>query len=65
MTPLPEGLLAWLQCFARNSFLRECDDKVADEIMQEVVNICDVDCRDGEGNWAIVYMRLRFSAILK
>jgi hypothetical protein len=64
MTPIPEGLLAWLQLFVRNSFLRELDDKEAEEVMNEVTAVCEVDCKDGEGGWEILYMRLRFSAIL-
>jgi len=65
MTPIPEGLLAWLRCFVRHSFLREFDDEDAEGVMQEVVDICGVDCKNGDGNWAILYIRLRFSAILK
>jgi len=65
MTPIPEGLLAWLRLFVRNSFLRELDDdEEAEEVMKEVAAICEVDCKDGEGGWEIMYMRLRFSAIL-
>jgi hypothetical protein len=32
--------------------------------MEEVENICRVDCQDAAGKWAMVYMRLRFSAVL-
>jgi hypothetical protein len=34
-------------------------------MMDEVEEICRVDCQDKSGKWAMVYMRLRFSAILK
>jgi hypothetical protein len=64
MTPIPEGLLAWLRLFVRNSFLRELDDEEAEEVMKEVATILEVDCKDEEGSWALSYMRLRFSAIL-
>jgi hypothetical protein len=41
------------------------NDKEAEDIMNEVVNMCEVDCKDGKGNWAVLYTRLRFSAVLK
>jgi hypothetical protein len=65
ITPVPEGLLAWFQLFVRNSFLRDFSDQEAEDVMEEAANICEVDCKDGEGNWGIVYMRLRFLAVLK
>jgi hypothetical protein len=65
MTPLPEGLSAWLRLFTRHSFLREFGDDEAEEIIQDVVDMSAVDCKDEEGNWEIVYMRLKFSAVLK
>jgi hypothetical protein len=64
VTPVQEGLPAWLWLFVRNSFLREMDDQEAGDVIREVTHMCEVDCKDGEGNWAIVYMRLRFSAVL-
>lgn len=65
MTPIPEGLLAWLRLFVRNSFLQGFGDEEAEDVMKETVNVCEVDCKDGEGSWAILYMRLRFAAVLK
>jgi hypothetical protein len=50
--------------FRSKKFLRELDDKEAEEVMEEVAAECEVDCKDGEGGWEIMYMRLRFSAIL-
>jgi hypothetical protein len=54
----------------RNSFLKEFNDEEAGEVINEVVDICEVDCRDkgvagGEGSWAMIYMRLRVLAILE
>ncbi|KAJ7163011.1 S-adenosyl-L-methionine-dependent methyltransferase [Mycena filopes] len=63
-TPLPSGLLAWLTLFARPSILRPCPDAEAAEIMAEVVEACRVDCQDALGRWGMVYMRLRFEAVL-
>ncbi|KDR82636.1 hypothetical protein GALMADRAFT_238074 [Galerina marginata CBS 339.88] len=65
ITPLPTGLYDWLNIFVRNSFLREFSDEEASEIMREVEDRCRVDCRDASGKWAMMYTRLRFSAILK
>ena len=42
-TPRPTGLRGWLKTFARNTFLAGLDDSVADEIMQEVEDVCKVD----------------------
>ena len=64
-TPLPEGLPAWLRLFVRNSFLRELNDDEAEDVIQEVARMCEVDCKDGQGNWAMIYVRLRFYAILR
>lgn len=64
-TPLPSNVLGWQQTFVRGSFLRELSDEEAESIMKEVQDICSIDCKDSQGNWAMMYMRLRFSAVLK
>ncbi|KIY61868.1 S-adenosyl-L-methionine-dependent methyltransferase [Cylindrobasidium torrendii FP15055 ss-10] len=64
-TPLPTGLIGWLRTFVRSSFLRALSDEEAESIMQEVADIMSVDCRDSQGNKAMMYMRLRFSALKK
>ncbi|KAJ3996523.1 S-adenosyl-L-methionine-dependent methyltransferase [Lentinula boryana] len=63
-TPLPTGLYGWLNTFARGSWLNDLPEHEAEEIMKEVEKICHVDCQDGNGNWAMVYVRLRFVAVL-
>src|SRR5262249_26211626 len=60
-TPLPTGILGWLETFERHTFdmLREQDrGPVASEI-EEVLRpvLCD-----GGGNWTADYVRLRFRA---
>jgi len=72
LTPLPTGgLHAWLQTFVRNSFLKDLSDEEAEEVIRDVVNICEVDCRDkglsdeGQEGWAMMYMRLRVVAVLE
>jgi len=64
VTPLASGIIGWLTVFARTSILRKFSDEEATEIMKEVEEICRVDFQDRSGQWAMVYMRLRFSAIL-
>ncbi len=64
-TPLPTDVKGWLMTFVRGSFLQGMPDEEAESIMDEVHEICKVDCRDSQGNWAMMYMRLRFSAVLK
>jgi len=36
ITPVLEGLLAWLQLFVRNSFLRAFGDQEAEDVMKVV-----------------------------
>jgi len=65
VTPLKSGLFEWLNLFARPFFLKGMPNEEAEEIMHEVVNMCRRDCQDKSGKWAMVYMRLRFCAMLK
>ncbi|TFK40701.1 S-adenosyl-L-methionine-dependent methyltransferase [Crucibulum laeve] len=65
ITPLPTGLYGWIECFARNSLLRNCSDEEAKDIMTEVEEKLRIDCQDSNGKWAMVYIRLRFVGILK
>lgn len=63
ITPLPEGLMGWLAVFARNSILKDLSEEEALSIMKQVESMCSVDCLDEDGNWTVVYIRLRFVAI--
>ncbi|PPQ99187.1 hypothetical protein CVT26_014109 [Gymnopilus dilepis] len=65
LTPLPTDMYDWLNTFARNTFLRDFSDEEASEIMREVQDRCRIDSRDASGKWALMYVRLRFSAIRK
>ncbi|KAF7297842.1 Methyltranfer-dom domain-containing protein [Mycena kentingensis (nom. inval.)] len=64
VTPLVDGVRGWLEVFARTSILGQCSDSEATEIIEEVVNAMRVDCLDAEGNWSMMYTRLRFAAVL-
>lgn len=65
MTTLPGRLYDWLVTFCRNSVLEGMSDKEAEEIMQEVEKICEVDSKDFKGNWTVMYVRLRFVAMVR
>jgi hypothetical protein len=63
LTPLIGPLIDWLQLFCRNSFLKGISDDEAETILNEVQDFCKIDCCDTQGNWSIMYVRLRFVAI--
>jgi hypothetical protein len=73
-TRLPTSLHGWLQTFARSSFLVSFDDAEAEAIMRQVEAACAPDCRYEEVDvetgevkvrWEVMYVRLRFVAVLK
>ncbi|KIJ14927.1 hypothetical protein PAXINDRAFT_99731 [Paxillus involutus ATCC 200175] len=65
LTPLKDGgLRGWLQLFARGTFLKAFNDVDAEAIIDEVVQMCEIDCKDRSGNWSLMYVRLRFAATL-
>ncbi len=51
-----------MDLFGRNLFLGSFNDVEADQIMSEVEEMCGVDLKDSEGDWMLVYVRLRFVA---
>ena len=64
LTPLSQGgLRGWMDLFGRKQFLGSFNDVEADQIMSEVEEMCGVDLKDSEGDWTVVYVRLRFAAI--
>jgi len=65
ITPLPGRLYDWLVTFVRTPIFGSFDDQQAHELMEEVESICEIDQKDGRGNWALMYVRLRFRAILE
>jgi len=62
ITPLPGRLYNWLITFVRTSILDGVPDELAKQMMQEVEDLCAIDMKDKYGNWALMYVRLRFSA---
>ncbi|KAF7291702.1 Methyltranfer-dom domain-containing protein [Mycena chlorophos] len=64
ITALEDGVRGWLELFARTQILKECSTEEASAIIDEVVEACKPDCLDSEGNWSMMYTRLRFVAVL-
>ena len=52
-----------MDLFGRKLFLGSFSDVEANEIMHEVEEMCKIDSKNWEGNWTLVYVRLRFVAI--
>ena len=52
-----------MDLFGRKQILGSFNDVEADQIMSEVEEMCGVDLKDSEGDWTVVYVRLRFAAI--
>ncbi|KAG6903281.1 hypothetical protein C0995_000176 [Termitomyces sp. Mi166 len=53
-TPLTGGLAEWLRLFTRHSFLGDLSDEEAEEIIDEVAQICREDCQDKSGKWVMI-----------
>lgn len=62
LTPLHGPLGDWLRLFARHTMLAPLADDEAEAVISDVETMCARDCRDKDGNWAIMYCRLRFRA---
>lgn len=63
MTHVPNGLRAWLDLFARKTMLATLTDEEAGAAMDEVMKACEMDMKDENGSWHVMYVRLRFKAI--
>ena len=60
-TPLPGGLVAWLETFAQ-SFVAPFSGSERAQILTEVEDGCRSTLCDTQGKWTVDYVRLRFSA---
>ncbi|KAG6372810.1 S-adenosyl-L-methionine-dependent methyltransferase [Boletus reticuloceps] len=55
LTPLDDGgLRAWLQLFSRGTFLKTVNDADAEAILDEVEEMCRLDCQDLSGKWSLI-----------
>jgi trans-aconitate methyltransferase len=60
-TPLPGGMKAWLTTFRNGVFdLLSADERTA--ALDQTVKLLQPILCDGDGNWTVDYVRLRFSA---
>jgi trans-aconitate methyltransferase len=59
-TPLPSGMQAWLETF-RNGVLDQLIPKDREDALRKTVALLEPILRDGDGNWAADYVRLRFA----
>lgn len=63
LTSLKGNIRDWVHVFCRNNFLRDLGEGEVNGIMDEVNELCAVDCRDSQGQWSAMYTRLRVVAI--
>lgn len=53
-----------MKTFCRDSMLSGLSDAEAEEVMQTAQDKCSVDMQDSSGKWTVMYVRLRFVAVL-
>ena len=63
-TPLPEGILGWLEMFAQQ-FTAQLPTYEQEIFIQEIIELCEPKLSGGQGNWIADYVRLRFCATKK
>jgi hypothetical protein len=60
-TPLPGGIIGYLETFAQN-FFQGFSDEARTEYLQEVRMVLEPQLCDANGTWVADYVRLRFAA---
>lgn len=63
-TPLPTGIVGWLETFA-DPFLRHAPAGRRPELIERTVALLEPALCDVDGNWQADYVRLRFRAVLR
>jgi hypothetical protein len=63
LTPLNTDLVDWLELFVRPTMLKGLNDEDARAVMVQAQEMLERDFKDSDGNWAIMYTRLRFAAV--
>ncbi|CAE6440589.1 unnamed protein product [Rhizoctonia solani] len=61
--PLPGPMIDFLRAIYRVAFLKDMKDKEAEAILREVSDICELEHKDGMGDWSIMHTTVRFRAI--
>lgn len=59
---LETGLYEWLRLFLRETVLGDFSDEEAHDILKDIENMCEPDCKDERGRWSVMYVRLRVAA---
>ncbi|EUC61626.1 S-adenosylmethionine-dependent methyltransferase family, protein [Rhizoctonia solani AG-3 Rhs1AP] len=59
---LPGPMIDFLRAIYRIAYLKDMSDEEAEEVLREVSDICELEHRDGMGNWSIMYPTVRFCA---
>ncbi|CAE6446638.1 unnamed protein product [Rhizoctonia solani] len=54
VSPLPGSMVDFLRALYRVAFLKDMRDEEAEEILEEVSNICEFDQKDGMGVWSSI-----------
>ncbi|GAA5830504.1 hypothetical protein JCM3766R1_002744 [Sporobolomyces carnicolor] len=63
-TPLPTGLKGWLETFAFSFLSALGSRQERDDVLDRVCQLCEIDMKDPQsGEWMVMYVRLRFSAV--
>ena len=61
------GIIGWQRTFCTGAGMIYSNagwrEQEMEEVMKGVEELCEVDCKDAEGSWGIMYVRLRFVAI--
>ena len=62
-TPLPTGILGWLETFGK-PFLEDVEPSMHTNMIDEIEELLAPALRDEYGNWTADYIRLRFRAVV-
>lgn len=60
-TPLPTGMIGWLETFA-SPFLFGLEEDIREAVLENTLTLLGQSLRDEQGNWTADYVRLRVSA---
>ncbi len=63
-TPIPAGMSAWLETFAR-PWVKHLPKPHQSEVLATALSLLEPSLRDTQGNWTADYVRLRFHSTLR
>ncbi|KEP46045.1 putative S-adenosyl-L-methionine-dependent methyltransferase [Rhizoctonia solani 123E] len=65
IVPLSGSIIGFLRAIFRIAMLKDMSDEEAEDVLQEVSKICEVDHRDERGTWYMMNVTVRFRAIAR